>query len=113
MRQSGFHPSLREDDQHRCAYYPHETGLQDVILYCPLRPLVPQRARLRVAATRWGRTLEATVTISDFPVIEEGALPPSVARRVFRFIRANRLVLQALWNDAIGYEDAAQRFRRS
>ena len=110
-RQSGFYPVIsRDESSSGCQYYPHQTGLPSIVLSC--EPKRGMHSRLKVAAKRGSRSMEATVTISDYPYIEEGCLPPAVGRRVFQFIRSNRLVLQALWNSAIGYADAAQRFRK-
>lgn len=110
QRQSGFYPTIASDDGLGCSYYPHQTGLQSIVVHC--EPKLGMYSHVKVAAKSGRRSMEATVTISDFPIIEEGCLPPAVGRRVFRFIRSNRLVLQALWNRAIGYSDAAQRFRK-
>lgn len=95
MRESGYFPAVPSDAH---SLYPHMTGLQDITLY--VRP--GAYPSLDVEAVRGGRLLSATVTISEAPIIEQGALPPAVGRSVFRFIRANRLALRALWSAAIG-----------
>jgi len=113
MRRADFYPLVATEEELTLTYYARETGLTGIIVSAvPRGKRILEQPYVRIAIGLGSNDFDAAVTISDYPNILEGALPPSVGRRVFTFIQRNRDVLQALWNEAISAEEAAQSFRR-
>ncbi len=112
MRAAAFHPAVPCEE---CLYHPNETGLTGMVIYAGRRGSLGIAPRLKVTVRKniGYDPLEAVVSISDFPHIEEGALPPAVARQVFAFIRRNLYTLKALWDERITTEEASERFKQT